>query len=168
MRRVLVLGASGMFGTAVERIFKESGLEVFGPGHSELDILDRSQLEKKIDEITPEAIVNSAVFMGIPACEDNPQRAFEINTVAALELARICKKRGIVLVQTSTNAIFDGKKGDLYVETDAPNPQNIYGLSKYAGEVGVRNTVPMHYIVRFPKLFGPRRNDTWIYRQDAC
>jgi dTDP-4-dehydrorhamnose reductase len=160
MKKVLITGASGMFGTAMEGVCRDNLVDVVGTSSKDFDIANKDTLEKAIEECSPGIIINSAVFMGIPACEENPKRAFDVNAVAALELARICRRRGITLVQISTNAIFDGKKGDLYFETDVPNPQNIYGLSKYAGEIGVRNSLAESYIVRFPKLFGGRRNNT--------
>lgn len=161
MKKILILGASGMFGTAMERVCRDNLIDVIGMSSKDVDVSDKEQLERKIEECSPETIINSAVYMGIPACEENPKRAFEVNAVAALELARICRKKNILLVQTSTNAIFDGTKGGLYVETDVPNPKNIYGLSKYAGEICVQTALPESYVVRFPKLFGPRRNKSY-------
>lgn len=157
---LLILGSSGMLGTAIEEVCKESGIRHLGLSHHDLDISDKDELEKKVDESKPSIIINSAAMMGIPPCEENPVKAFEINAVSPLNLARICRDRNIALVHIGSNAIFDGKKGDLYFEEDFPNPQNIYGLSKYAGELCVQNNLPEHYIMRVPKLFGSRRNST--------
>jgi dTDP-4-dehydrorhamnose reductase len=161
MKKVLIIGASGLFGTAIEKVCRENEVDVVGTSSKDFDISDEGALEKAIEEYSPKTIINSAVFMGIPACEENPKRAFEINAVAPMNLARICRKKDILLVQISTNSVFDGTKGELYVENDIPNPKNVYGLSKYAGEIGVRNTLLDSYIVRFPKLFGSRRNGAY-------
>jgi dTDP-4-dehydrorhamnose reductase len=158
--KILITGASGMLGTAMEGVCKEQRLNYLGLSHEDLEITDKNGLEQKIEEYMPSIIINSAAFMGIPACEENPKKAFEINAISALNLAKICKNKGINLVQISSNAIFDGKKGGLYFETDTPNPQNIYGLSKYAGEICAQNNLDSYYIMRFPKLFGSRRNNT--------
>jgi len=157
---VLILGSRGLFGTAMEEVCKESRVRYLGLSHDELDISDESELERKVDESKPSIIVNSAAMMGILPCEENPLDAFEINAVSALNIARICNNRDITLVHISSNAIFDGEKGGLYFEEDNPNPRNIYGLSKYAGELCVKNNLPAHYIIRLPKLFGSRRNST--------
>lgn len=153
---ILILGSGGLFGSAMEAVCKEAGEKVCGLTHKEIDIYDNKQLEGIIKEKNPNLIINAAAMMGIAPCEENPIKAFQINTVSALNLAKICKNSNITLVHTSTNAIFDGKKGAPYVETDTPNPQNIYGLSKYAGEICVGNHLNDYYIIRFPKLFGAR------------
>lgn len=157
---LLIIGSSGMFGSAMERVALERKVNYSSLSHEELDITNQAMLEKKIREYSPSVIINAAAMLGIPACEENSSRAFNINAVGPLYLAKICLAQNMTLVQTSTNAIFDGKKGDFYFEEDIPNPQNIYGVSKYAGEVFVQNNLPAHYIVRFPKLFGSRKNSS--------
>lgn len=157
---ILILGSTGMFGTAMEKVCKQKGIKYTSLSHQDLDISDKNKLEEKIAEYDPEVIINSVAMMGILPCEQNPQKAFEINALSVLQLAKICRSKHITLVHISSNAIFDGKKEELYYEEDFPNPQNIYGLSKYAGEVCVKNNLDSYYIIRFPKLFGPRRNNT--------
>jgi dTDP-4-dehydrorhamnose reductase len=149
-----------MLGSAIENVCKNSGINHIGFSHSGLEISNIENLEQKIKENNPEIIINTAAMMGIPVCEENPTKAFEINALSVLNLAKICKKSNIKLIQISTNSVFDGKKGDLYFETDIPNPLNIYGLSKYAGEICVQNNLDNYYIIRLPKLFGPRKNNT--------
>lgn len=157
---ILITGSTGLFGTAMEKICQNYKIKNIGLSHLDLDISNKNQLEKKIDEYAPTVIINTAAMLGIPACEENPMDAFKINTVSVFNLTKICKERNIVLVQISSNAIFDGKKGYFYLETDMPNPQNIYGLSKYSAEICVQNNLLSYYIIRFPKLFGSRRNNT--------
>lgn len=159
-KNILIIGSNGMFGTALEKICDEKNMEHTGLSHKDLEISDKYQLEQRIEKYKPNIIINTAAMMGLPACEQNPKKAFEINSVSVLNLARICQEKDITLVQISSNAIFDGTKGSLYVETDTPNPQNMYGLSKYAGERCAQNNLDNCYIIRLPKLFGPRRNKT--------
>lgn len=160
MEKILILGSKGMFGTALEQVFKEKKLNYLGLSRKELDITKKDELESKINEIKPGIIINSAAMLGIIDCEKNPKLAFDINTISVLNLAKHCKDRNITLVQISTNAIFDGEKGALYNELDVPNPQNVYGLTKHSAEVCVKNNLSSYYIMRLPKLFGPRRNNT--------
>jgi dTDP-4-dehydrorhamnose reductase len=147
-------------GSALERVCLEKQLNFIGLNHSELDICNYSGLKSRIEQIKPRIIINTASMLGINACEENPQKAFEVNATGPFYLANICNKNEIILVQTSTNALFDGTKEDFYFETDKPNPRNMYGLSKYCGEKVVENNLLAHYIVRFAKLFGSRRNNT--------
>lgn len=157
---ILITGSAGLFGTAMEKACEMYSVNVIGLSRTNLDISDKNQLEKKIDEYAPTVIINTAAMLGIPACEENPVEAFKINAIPVFNLAKICKERNIILVQISSNSVFDGRKKDLYFETDIPNPQNIYGLSKYAAEICVQNNLSSYYIMRFPKLFGSRRNNT--------
>lgn len=159
-KKILIIGSSGLFGTAMEKVCREAGVSHSGLTHKDLEISDKGQLECRIEDHKPDIIINTAAMMGIPACEEDPNKAFTVNAVAVLNLARMCGEREIILVQASTNTIFDGIKGRPYIETDIPNPQNIYGLSKYAGEKCVQNNLKSYYITRFPKLFGARRNKT--------
>ena len=76
-----------------------------------------------------------------------------------LNLAKICKINNIILVQTSTHAVFDGTKNSSYNEKDIPKPNNIYSGSKYLSEVFVKSICKKNYIIRFPTLFGDRKNN---------
>ena len=154
---ILILGSSGLFGTAMEKVCRENKMNYNCLFHNDLEITDKSQLEEKIKQYNPDFIINSVAMLGIDACEKEPLKAFDINSVAVLNLSRLCRKYDVVLVQTSTATIFDGTKGALYVESDIPHPKNIYGLSKYAGEICTRNNLDKYYILRFPKLFGSRQ-----------
>ena len=96
--------------------------------------------------------------MGTNYCEQNPEKAMAVNALSVFELSKICKKLDIVLVQISTNAIFDGKLRRPYLEKDKPNPINIYGYTKLVGEYFVKINLKKYYILRMPTMYGPRRN----------
>ena len=72
--------------------------------------------KKKLRVFKPNIVINSSAIVGINQCEENYEKAFAINTIGALNLAKICKKKKIILVQTSTHAVFDGEKRFLYGE----------------------------------------------------
>jgi dTDP-4-dehydrorhamnose reductase len=98
--------------------------------------------------------------VGINPCEVDPAAAFAVNTTAVSNLARLCADSGAILVQPSTHAVFDGEKDGFYTESDVPRPASIYSVSKLAAEHLAANISPKHYIVRFPTLFGTRRNSS--------
>lgn len=79
---------------------------------------------------------------------------FQVNAIGALNVARIANEIDSINVYISTDYVFDGTKGKPYTEEDTPNPINVYGVSKYAGEIFTRNYSPKHYVIRVSSLFG--------------
>ncbi len=158
--KILVLGSSGTVGTALEAVCKQREIQCSGLTHKDLEITDKEVLTQAIHEYNPDVVINAMVMMGINPCEAEPLKAFQVNAVAVYNLAKLCNERDMVLVQPSTHAVFNGEKDDYYTEEDRPDPLNVYGLSKYTAEYLVRNTCRKHYIVRFPTLFGRRRNSS--------
>jgi dTDP-4-dehydrorhamnose reductase len=157
--KILLIGASGCFGTELTKVCKKDKIKLVSYPSKNLDITNFKDLNSKIEKIKPSIIINSSAIVGINQCETNYNKAFEINTVGALNLAKICKLNNIILVQTSTHAVFDGTKNSSYNENDIPKPNNIYSGSKYLSEVFVKSICKKHYIIRFPTLFGERKNN---------
>lgn len=156
--KILLLGSTGAFGTALERVCEEKNIEYVGLSHKDFEITKKDDLFNAITKNNPDVVVNSVAIIGLNPCEQNPQRAFDINAIEVSNLAKICKERDIVLVQPSTHAVFDGTKEDCYTEEDIPNPSGVYAISKLAGEFFASNTNEKSYITRFPTMFGPRKN----------
>jgi len=157
--KILLIGASGCFGTEFSKVCRKGKIKLISYPSKKLDITKFKNLNSKIKKIKPSIIVNSSAIVGINQCENKYNKAFEVNTVGALNLAKICKSMNIILVQTSTHAVFDGTKNSSYDENDIPNPNNVYSGSKYLSEVFVKSICKKHYILRFPTLFGDRRNN---------
>ena len=86
--------------------------------------------------------------------ELSPEKAFQVNAIGALNVARVASEIDAVNVYISTDYVFDGSKGEPYTEEDVPNPINVYGLSKCAGEIFTKNYSKKHYIVRVASLYG--------------
>ena len=124
--------------------------------HEFFDITSFTPLE--ITEGGCEILVNAVGMMGINPCEQNPERAFAVNSIAVKNLSRICQQEGMILVQPSTHAIFTGSGEEELTEESTPLPTNTYGISRYASEFFARQC-ERNYIPRFPALFGPRRNN---------
>ena len=156
--KILLLGYTGMVGTAVEDVCKIKNINCTGLAHKDLEVTKPDELKVAIEHHKPDIVINSAALVGINQCELEPLKAFDVNTVAVSNMAKICEKNNISLVQISTSAVFDGTKDDFYTEEDLPNLTGIYSASKYASECFVRNICSKHYIIRLPILFGKRRN----------
>ena len=159
--KILLIGSSGMMGTAIEEVCNREKIDCIGLTHDDLDITNFTAIKEAIEKNKPDTVINMAVIQGVDPCELEPQRAFDVNAIAVSNLAKICQKHGITLVQGSTHAVFDGTKDDYYTEDDLPNPTSIYSASKYVAECFAKNLCTKHYITRFPTLFGASR---YIYK----
>ena len=157
--KILLIGASGCFGNEFSKVCKRDKIKLISYPSKKLDITKFKDLNSKIKKIKPSIIINSSAIVGINQCENNFNKAFEINTIGALNLAKICKSKNLILVQTSTHAVFDGTKNSSYNEKDIPKPNNVYSGSKYLSEVFVKSICKKYYIIRFPTLFGERKNN---------
>lgn len=152
MTRVLVLGATGQLGSDLVRT--NPGLALTALGRADLDVTDAAALARRVADAAPDWVLNAAADNRTDAAEDDPTAAFAVNAWAVRSLAAACTAARARLLQFSTDFVFDGRKGVPYIESDAPNPVNVYGLSKYAGERFVLNGAPGHVVVRSAGLFG--------------
>lgn len=152
MPDVVVIGATGALGSDCMVAFAGDG--VVGLGHEDLDITDPGAIAATLERLAPRIVVNTAAFHNVPRCEAEPEAAYRVNAIAPRWLAQACHKHGARLVHVSTDYVFDGAKGAPYLETDRPNPLNVYAQSKLAGEYGVLSTDGGHQVVRSSGLYG--------------
>jgi len=153
-RRVAITGAAGQLGRQLVRAFTEAGDEVLPLSRPDFDVTDSAHLAR-LTAWSPDVVVNSAAWTDVDGCARDPERAMRINGEGAGAVARAAAEAGALIVQISTNEIFDGTLDRPYVEDDEPNPINPYGASKLAGEHAVARANPGHLIVRTAWLFGP-------------
>jgi len=153
--KILLLGRNGQVGWALERSLAPLG-EPTALGRAELDLADVPRLVATIRALQPEAIVNAAAYTAVDKAESERETAFAINATAPRVLAEEAKRIGALLVHYSTDYVFDGAKAVPYVEDDAPNPLNVYGASKLAGERAIAATGCRHLILRTSWVYGPR------------
>jgi dTDP-4-dehydrorhamnose reductase len=153
-RKMFLLG-QGKLGSALHAVFMERGWQITNPGRSDFDFSDFQALRVALDNAQPDVIVNAAAMAGIDQCESAADQAFHLNALLPRELARFAESKGALVVHFSTEAVFSGRKRDYYTEDDTPDPINIYGLSKLAGDHCVRENCGRYYILRLPILFGP-------------
>ena len=137
--KILLFGASGTFGTAMENLCNLEHIEFVGLNHDDIDIREYGQVKCLIEKHEPDVVINSVAIIGINLCENEPQKTFDVNTIAVSNIAKVCQNNKIILVQPSTHAVFDGTKKGIYTEEDTPNPINIYAASKYSAECLARN-----------------------------
>ena len=120
---------------------------------AEIDITSPESVMKVIGTLKPEVVINCAAYTDVDGCESNTETAMAVNGEGVAYLAMACRDIDALLVQVSTDYIFDGGKGTPYVEDDAPCPLSVYGESKLAGEMNAAFS-PKHLIVRTQWLYG--------------
>lgn len=153
-RRVAITGAAGQLGRELVRAFQETGDEVLALGRPEFDITRSTDL-RRMSVWSPEIVVNAAAWTDVDGCAREPERAMQVNGYAAGAVAAAAAVAGALIVQISSNEVFDGSRDRPYTEIDAANPINPYGASKLAGERLVAGRNARHLIVRTAWLFGP-------------
>lgn len=182
MKKILIIGAKGMLGQELVKIFKsDKDYKIIAWDKEDLDITNELAVHKKIKVISPEIIINSAAYTAVDKCEEGKKEftlANKINGLAPGYLAKIAKKIGATLVHYSTDYVFSGKDPEIeepkgcahscqscmlhrgfqpqvgYFETSQPKPINKYGKTKLLGEEEVKKNTKKYYIIRTSKIFG--------------
>lgn len=154
--RIAVIGASGQLGSAMCAALEGAQIPYEPLEHDWLEVTDPDAVSRVLEEVSADAVVNTAAFHRVDACEEDPPRAFQVNALGALNVARACQDVGARCVYISTDYVFDGAKREPYTEDDTPGPVNVYGASKLAGEHLVLQTCPDALVVRVASLFGGR------------
>jgi dTDP-4-dehydrorhamnose reductase len=152
--KITLIGSNGLLGSAIKKVLRINKIETLLLTHQNFEITDVNSF-KVIKDFNPDIIINTAAYLGVELCERKPKLAFDINTRAVRDLSIFCNNNKYILCQISTDAVFDGKTGKYY-EDSCPNPLNMYGLTKYGGELMVKNLCEKYYIFRIPILFGKR------------
>ena len=155
--RILLLGKNGQVGWELQRTLAPLG-EVVATGREEIDLSQPEQLRSVVRHLQPQVIVNGAAYTNVDHAESEPDLAMAINGVAPGILADEARQLGAALIHFSTDYVFDGRKGEPYVETDAPNPLNVYGASKLAGERAIQAVEGAYLILRTSWVYSLRRD----------
>jgi dTDP-4-dehydrorhamnose reductase len=181
MKKVLIIGAKGMLGQELVKVFKrDKDYKVIAWDKKDLDITNETAVQRKIKVINPKIIINSAAYNAVDEAESKAgfELAKKINGLAPGYLAKVAKKIGAIFVHYSSDYVFDGDIGKLlsqepkgcthsctscslhnnqeigYKEDAKPNPISKYGKSKLIGEKEVEKNTKQFYIIRLSKLFG--------------
>jgi dTDP-4-dehydrorhamnose reductase len=161
MMNVLVTGSNGQLASCIKDHAKQyDGLNFIYTDYEELDICNLNDLEEffktnqKIDYC-----INCAAYTAVDKAESEVEKAFEINATGPKNLAQVCSEFDTILIQVSTDFVFDGEKTEPYVETDVANPISVYGASKLQGEVEIKKIFKKHFIIRTSWLYSEHGNN---------
>jgi len=154
-KSLAVFGADGKLGTdLVELLSYEQDVEVKTFIENECDITNKKELEFALNESTYTHVINCAAYTDVDGCEENEQKAFQVNAEGPKYLAEICLKNKIHLTHISTDYVFEGLKDEPYLEHEETFPLSVYGKSKLAGEGHVKAIGGKGLIIRTAWLYG--------------
>ncbi|MBW3020554.1 dTDP-4-dehydrorhamnose reductase [Candidatus Woesearchaeota archaeon] len=148
--KILIIGSKGMLG---HDVVKECNKLNYETTNWDLEDIDITKDISKINEVNPEIIINCAAYTNVDLAETEKEKSYSINVKGVENLTNYCKNKNIILIQISTDYVFDGTKSS-YDENDEKNPINYYGLTKSLGEDFILNNLEKFYIVRTSWLFG--------------
>ncbi|HDR9190709.1 dTDP-4-dehydrorhamnose reductase [Burkholderia vietnamiensis] len=152
---ILVTGVNGQVGYELLRTLQGLG-RVVPCDRSMLDLSDLDRVRGIVRQLKPSIIVNPAAYTAVDKAETDIDAARRLNADVPRAFAEEAARIGAVLIHYSTDYVFDGTKEGAYVETDATNPQNVYGLTKLAGERAIAATGCAHLILRTSWVYGRR------------
>ncbi|KAL8667804.1 MAG: hypothetical protein Q9202_000269 [Teloschistes flavicans] len=165
-KTAFVTGATGFLGRQVTRAFDRAGWTAVGSGFSranpptilKVDLEDQSAIEAALDETKPHVVIHCAANRFPDKCDADPDGTRALNIAAARRVAQAARSRSILIIYISTDYVFAGKAGEAPYEADtAPNPTNLYGQTKLAGEKAVLEVCEntgMGVVLRVPVLYG--------------
>ncbi len=153
--RILILGADGQLGRELQRSFADCD-EVLACGRKVLDLVVPKQIRSFIRDAKPDIILNAAAYTAVDRAESEPELAMAVNGLAPGILTEEAQRIDSILVHFSTDYVFDGTKAGPWTEEDAPNPLNVYGASKLAGENAIRQVGGRYLIFRTSWVYSAR------------
>jgi dTDP-4-dehydrorhamnose reductase len=152
--KILITGAKGQLGSDLMAELKNRGHECVGVDIEEMDITDKSATTRVIGEVLPQAVIHCAAYTAVDAAEDNEELCRKINAIGTENVAAACAKFGIKIMYISTDYVFNGTGERPWEPDDEREPLNIYGQTKYEGEIAVENSTDKYFIVRIAWVFG--------------
>jgi dTDP-4-dehydrorhamnose reductase len=153
--KILVTGAGGMVGQALNQYCQSAGDEVISFDHRALDIQDADLVSTTLLATKPDAVINCAAWTDVDGCELDPARAHAVNVTGPENLAKASRHVNASFVTISTDYVFDGQKEGFYTQRDDPNPQSVYAQSKLEGERRSQLAYARTIVARTGFVFGP-------------
>lgn len=158
--RILITGCYGQVGSCLTQQLANNGnVTARGLDREHLDITNQDAVNAAVAEFKPSIIINAAAHTAVDKAEEEVDLSYAINRDGPKYLAQAAQSVGAAILHISTDYVFEGNKVDEYVETDATNPQGVYGKSKLAGEIAVAEACDKHIILRTAWVFGKSGNN---------
>ncbi|MGI5849975.1 MAG: dTDP-4-dehydrorhamnose reductase [Christensenellales bacterium] len=161
---ILIIGANGQLGLQMQKALTKGEIAYRAYDYPDVDIASFESMDKLIDSINPDAVVNCAAYTNVDKAETDAQNAFDINAIGPKNLAMLCNKKNIELVHISTDYVFSGEailqngQPRPYIESDECDPCTVYGKTKLEGEKFISDFHDKWYILRTAWLYGDGNN----------
>ena len=152
--KVFVTGVKGQLGFDVMNELEKQGLEGIGVDIDEMDITDADQVNKVIKEAAPDAVIHCAAYTAVDAAEDNEEICRKVNAQGTENIAKVCEELDIKMMYISTDYVFNGQGERPWEPDDEREPLNVYGQTKYEGELAIEEHVKKFFTVRIAWVFG--------------
>jgi dTDP-4-dehydrorhamnose reductase len=160
MKQILLIGSSGQVGRELQQTLPSETL--VSVARDALDLSQPDRIRQLILEIHPHVIINAAAYTAVDKAETEIELAYAINAIAPAIMAEAANHIGAALIHISTDYVFNGRKGTFYQEDDDPNPLNVYGASKLAGEENIRQGCDRHLILRTSWVYGVQGKSNFV------
>lgn len=152
--KVLVTGAKGQLGHDVMNELAKRGYEGVGVDVAEMDITDAQMVDRVITESGVDKVIHCAAYTAVDAAEDQVDLCRRVNAQGTENIAKVCKKLDIPMLYLSTDYVFDGEGTRPWEPDDERDPLNVYGQTKYEGELAIERNLEKYFIVRIAWVFG--------------
>lgn len=159
--RILIFGKNGQVGWELCRTLSTLG-EIRAVDIDECDLTDKASIISTLDEFKPSVIANAAAYTAVDKAETERELAFKLNADAPGIMADWAAKRSALMIHYSTDYVFDGTKKEPWTEDDRPNPLNVYGESKLAGDLNIQSSGCKHLIFRTSWVYGERGKNFYL------
>ncbi|MDD3242503.1 MAG: dTDP-4-dehydrorhamnose reductase [Eubacteriales bacterium] len=152
--KVLVTGVKGQLGYDVCKVLANRGIEHRGVDIEDFDITDAAAVEAYLSAYRPDAVIHCSAYTAVDRAEDDAALCARVNGEGPRNIARACKKLNAKMVYISTDYVFPGEGEHCYTPDDPTDPGSVYGRTKLAGELAVRELLEQYFIVRISWVFG--------------
>lgn len=152
--KVLVTGTKGQLGYDVVNELEKRGHTAVAVDIEEMDITDADSVDQVITEADVEAVIHCAAYTAVDAAEENVELCRKVNAEGTENIAKVCKKLDLKMIYISTDYVFDGEGERPWEPEDERHPLNVYGQTKYEGELAVEKYLEKYFIVRIAWVFG--------------
>lgn len=152
--KVFVTGVKGQLGFDVVNELEKRGHEALGVDIEDMDITDKESVNRVIRQAAPEAVIHCAAYTAVDAAEDNAALCRKVNGDGTKNIVQVCHDLDIKMMYISTDYVFDGQGTRPWEPEDDRQPLNVYGETKYEGELAVEENLSKYFIVRIAWVFG--------------
>lgn len=151
---VLVTGVKGQLGFDVVNELKKRGHTAVGVDIEEMDITEEESVNRVIKETSPDAVIHCAAYTAVDAAEENVELCRRVNALGTEYIARVCKELDIKMMYLSTDYVFNGQGTRPWEPDDEREPLNVYGQTKYEGELAIEKYLTKYFTIRIAWVFG--------------